>query len=133
MLITREVDYGVRIVRNLNTTEFRNIVDIAKKEKMTETIAHKIARTLQRKGLIQSRRGISGGYALAKSLDELTLYDVYVAIVEKPAINECLLEGSECPINNAQGCGVHRELRRIQDVLFEELKKTPISHMLSSQ
>ena len=132
MLITREVDYAIRIVRNLNTKEYKNIIDIAKKEYMTETIAHKVARILHKKGVVESKRGVDGGYCLSKSLDELTLFDIYIAIVDKPAINECLLEGRECPINKETGCGVHKELRRIQDVLFEEFKKTPISHMSDS-
>lgn len=132
MLITREVDYAIRIVRNLNTNEYKSIVDIAKKEYMTETIAHKVARILHKKGVIDSKRGIDGGYSLNKSLDELTLYDIYLAIIDKPAINECLLEGKICPVNIERGCGVHKELKRIQNVLFEEFKKTPISHMLDS-
>lgn len=130
MLITREVDYGIRIVRNLSVDEYKSIVDIAEKEHITKTIAHKLARILNKEGIIKSKRGIDGGYALNISLDELRLYDIYVALIDKPAINECLLDSYICPINKEKGCGVHQELRRIQNILFDEFKRTPISKMI---
>jgi Rrf2 family protein len=51
---------------------------------------------LKRAGIVQSTRGASGGYLLARPADEITLLDIYLAIegpVECPAVVTAGLAG----------------------------------------
>ena len=122
MLINRECDYGLRIVRNLSTDEVVSIREIAKKEDITNAIAYKVAGKLEKGGLIESVRGNRGGYRLTRGLDEISILDIYNIMEPNAAINECLVPGKNCPmLSGGKPCAVHDELRRIQDVLFEEL------------
>ena len=49
--------------------------------RLPKAFAYKILRELEMGGLIKSERGNRGGYYLAKSLDELTIYDI-ISITE---------------------------------------------------
>ena len=130
MFITRETDYAIRIVRNLSHDNVKSIAEIIDKEYIPNAMAYKVARLLNKAGILKSKSGVNGGYYLSKPLEETTLYDIYVAMNKNPSINECLNKPDSCPINNKRGCGVHRELARVQEILFEELQKTPISKMI---
>lgn len=134
MLITRETDYAIRILRNLNMDTVMSIHDIAPKELITVTIAHKVARILHKKGLIKSKRGVSGGYTLGRPLNEITLLDVYLAMDNSPYINACLDPEEHCPLDKKRrGCGVHQELYRIQNILHEELQRHNLDEIINGQ
>lgn len=132
MLITRECDYALRLIRNLSTDEVTSISRIAKNEMISNAIAYKVAGKLEKGGLIEGIRGNKGGYLLARGADEISLLDVYKIMEPDGAINECLKKGSECPLNSGdEPCAVHRELERIQNVLMDEMGKKSLREILS--
>ena len=134
MLISRETDYGIRIMRNLKEDEVTSIASIIDKEDMTLAIGYKVARKLEKAGLIKSTRGHTGGYSLAKRLDEICLADVYVAIEPFFAINQCLREDRPCPLNEGDNsCRVHCELQRIQEVVLGEFTKKSLAQILAGE
>lgn len=134
MLFTRETDYALRLLRNLDTVEHKSISQIIDKEQITVAIAYKVARKLDRGGLIESVRGNSGGYKLAKGLDQITLYDVFKIMNPDTAVNECLRDDVECPLNCPDDpCKVHCELARIQENLMEDLKRNSLAVILKCE
>ena len=68
MLITRECDYAVRIVRALAGGEKLCVNQICEKEDLTPAFVYKILKKLEKKEIVKSFRGSNGGYALKKSL-----------------------------------------------------------------
>ncbi len=130
MLITRETDYAFRLIRNLGTTEQKSISTIIEKELISSAIAYKVARKLERGGLIVSVRGNVGGYKLTREPDRITLFDVYNIMNPDTAVNECLREGAECPLNTeGSPCAVHYELERIQEALYAEMKRYSLAEI----
>lgn len=129
MLFTRECDYGLRIMRNLNTETPVSVSVISEREKISLAMGYKVARKLELAGLICSVRGHTGGYKLTNGLDKVTTYDVYRAIESHVIINECLTPGVDCPLNEDNSCFMHRELARIQDVLINELKRYSLEEL----
>lgn len=124
MLFTRETDYALRIIRNLSEDKPVSISEIVKRELITNAIAYKVARKLEKGGIIKSVRGNAGGYMLQRPLSEITLRDVYEIMDPNSRINECLKDGVECPLNCSDSpCMVHKELERVQNVLFDELSR----------
>lgn len=121
MLLTRENDYAIRMMRSMKDGEKHTIKDICREEEIPEAFAYKILRKLQGAGLVTVERGAAGGCRIGKSLEELDLYDVVTAVDEEPLIMTCLRE--KCSRNSAgSACKVHGELVKIQQVLVEELK-----------
>ena len=120
MLVTREMDYALRILRALYQEGQLSAATIAQREHMPKAITLKVLKQLHAAGLVCSRRGSSGGYALQRPCEGLYLDDVFSALEEAVHIYRCE--------NRPKGdCGLCRELSRIQRVLDEEFRKTPLS------
>ena len=131
MLFTRECDYAVRMIRAPASGEIISIHSICEREKITTAIAYKIARKLEKAGLIRSYRGNTGGYALTCDLNRLTLLDVFYAIDPNLLLTDCMQSGYECPRNRpGDPCQVHGELCRIQAQLTQSLREKSIAQIL---
>lgn len=126
MLITREMDYALRILRALHRDGQLSAAAAARKEHMQKAITLKLLNRLLTAGIVESRRGVSGGYFLKRPCGELTLYDIFLAIGEPPLINRCQREGYQCENFPSGGCGICKELYRIQASLDRELQRTPL-------
>ena len=114
MFITRECDYAARVLRALSGETRLSVNEICEKESITAPFAYKILKKLQKAGIVKGYRGVHGGYAMNKSLGELTLFDVYKAIDPDLFIIECMASGYEiiflatCTENSvrfSRGCG----------------------------
>ena len=127
MLVTREMDYSLRILRALHRNGQLSAAAVARQEHMQKAITLKLLNRLLATGLVESRRGVSGGYFLRRSCRDLSIYDVFQAIGEPPLLNRCQREGYQCENFPTGGCGICRELGRVQRVLDRELQRTPLS------
>ena len=90
MLITRECDYAVRVIRALNGEPRLSVNEICEREDITAPFAYKILKKLQKAELVVGFRGVHGGYVLNKQLSEISLLDIYLAIDPDLFIIDCL-------------------------------------------
>jgi len=131
MFLTKECDYAIRVVRCLADLVQKSTSIICEQEQIPRPFAYKILKKLERADLVNSHRGASGGYCLAKSPADLTLFDIVNAVDERLHLNECLQPGFDCSHNSEENlCNVHKELGRIQDVLFYTMKEKKLCEIL---
>ncbi|MEQ3307073.1 Rrf2 family transcriptional regulator [Fusobacterium varium] len=93
MKITQESDYTIKIVlylSKLDKGEIANAREISEAEKMSMKFALKILRRLCKVKLVESFRGIKGGYKLKKSADDISLRSVIEVIQGDLFINTSL-------------------------------------------
>lgn len=87
MKISVQVDYACRVMAELarlhGSTELAQMEHLAKTESVPANFLAQILSKLRNHGLILSRRGIQGGYTLARPPEEISLYDILVAIEGK--------------------------------------------------
>lgn len=80
MKISAKLDYACRVLAELarlhGTSELAKIDRLAEVEHVPPNFLAQILSELRNAGLITSRRGIDGGYALARPPDQISLYDV---------------------------------------------------------
>ena len=130
MLITREMDYAVRVVRALKDGTKVSASEVAKKEHLPQAITYKVLNSLLKSKLIGSMRGLNGGYYLKCDLSNTTLYDICVALGEDMSITECVREGYDCINNRCGECILNKEFNRIQSSLNRELQMTTLDKLL---
>lgn len=132
MLITRECDYAVRVIRALSGEERLSVNDICEREEITAPFAYKILKKLQKAKIVRGYRGVHGGYSLKKSVSEITLLDVYLAIDPGMYIIECMNPKKKCCRDEKLdgGCEVHQELLRIQERLQNMLSERSLQEIL---
>ena len=82
-------------------------------------------RTLVEAGLVSSRRGINGGFQLARNPAQLSLLEVVHAITPATRINACPSD-----INGQKMCGLHRRLGLCEDFVERTLKDSTVADVL---
>ena len=133
MLITRECDYAVRVLRAMAENRKVSVNEICERELITAPFAYKILKKLQKSGLVRGYRGVHGGYVLNCDLDQVTLYDIYTTIDPDMFIIDCLQPGYDCARNVADGekCTVHSELCEIQQELCRMLQRKSLKKLIN--
>ena len=80
-----KVDYACRVLAQLarkwGTDDLAHIEELARVESVPANYLVQILSELRNGGLITSRRGKQGGYALARAPEEISLYDI-VKLIE---------------------------------------------------
>lgn len=135
MLITRECDYAVRVIRALAGEIRLSVSDICEREAITAPFAYKILKKLQKAEIVKGYRGVHGGYSLNKELKDLTLYEVYHAIDPDMFIIECMNPSYTCVRNEKDSapCLVHQELERIQKEIWNMLKRKNLKELFEGK
>lgn len=131
MLITRECDYAVRVIRALAGAERLSVSEICEKEEITAPFAYKILKKLQKADFVRGFRGVHGGYSMNVDLSDITLYDIYTAIDSGLMIIDCMDPHYHC-VRDEQDktpCLVHRELMDIQKELWRLLKRKSLQDL----
>ena len=133
MLITRECDYAVRVLRAMAENRRVSVNEICERELITAPFAYKILKKLQKSGLVRGYRGVHGGYVLNCDPDQVTLYDIYTTIDPDLFIIDCLQPGYDCARNGADGeiCTVHSELCEIQQELCRMLQRKSLKKLIN--
>jgi Rrf2 family transcriptional regulator, cysteine metabolism repressor len=124
MKISVQVDYACRVMAELarlhGSGELAQIEHLARTEAVPATFLAQILSKLRNHGLITSRRGNQGGYTLARAPEQISLYDILMAVE-----GECLhLSG------NFEGRSGHR-LKQIWDELRKALVEKTKSYTLN--
>ena len=134
MLLTRETDYALRILRSLLEGERKSVGDISKEELIPQQFAYKIMKKLSQAGLVEVTRGVDGGCRLSADLEKVSLYDLMTVMDGRCEINACMDPSYQCPRREKNGgCLIHTQLSAIQKKLDEELRSYPLMTLLTGR
>lgn len=100
--------------------------EMAEAVNVSEAHLAKVFQRLAREGLVSSTRGPGGGFELSRPAEEITLYDVYVAIEGAPTKESCLLRRDRCPFG---GCILGSTLGDIKREFIDYLKRVSLSDL----
>ncbi|HBG46566.1 MAG TPA: Rrf2 family transcriptional regulator [Deltaproteobacteria bacterium] len=128
--LTRDGEYAVRAIIFLASQpegKISLITEIAEAEEVPKSYLSKIMQHLVRSGLVRSRRGINGGFMLAKPADSITLRQAIEAIEGPIFLNICLVRKGECHMDDF--CPVHPVWHEAQKKLFEVLDGKTIAQL----
>lgn len=128
-LITRDTDYAVRALLFLaqRKKEIVSVSQLAKSVKAPQPFLRKILRNLNKKGLLKSYKGKSGGFALVLPPKEILLVDL-IKIFQGPVkLNECILKKVVCP--SKKTCKLKKKINAIEKYVIAELKAISIASL----
>ncbi len=131
MLITRETDYAMRILRALSGGEQMTAQAISDLHQVPKPFAYKIIKKLSRAGLVSIARGAEGGCTLSADLHQITLYDLMEAVEEDFRVIACMEPDYDCTWRDANGeCTVHCELVELQRQLDQALRARTLHSLI---
>ena len=129
MEITRQTDYAIRCVLYLSGKRDQPTVveEIAQEMSIPKSFLSKIVQKLSRADILESFRGVKGGFKLARQPAKISLLDVIEAMQGYAAANKCAVDKAQCNLSCA--CVVHPvwiELRKqtedyLRKINFENL------------
>lgn len=132
MLLTRETDYALRILRCLLDGARKSVGEIAKQGLVPQQFAYKITKKLSRAGLVQIVRGAEGGCQLSADLTGISLYDLMAAVEDTCSVNACTQPGYSCSwAEQNGGCRMHQRFLLIQGRIDEELRGHSVMSLLT--
>lgn len=95
--LSQKADYGLILLSSLSRAKSRaSIAQIAKKHKIPPKFLAQIAQELKKAGILTSKEGMLGGYALAKPKEEIKLLDVLTILDGEIMAGKCFEEDHEC-------------------------------------
>jgi Rrf2 family protein len=130
MQVSRRVDYALRAAINLARQEpgrAASVAEISAAEGVPRKFLEKILQDLIHAGLVVSRRGAHGGYALSRPAAEISFKDVMEAVEGPIALNVCVGERNLCSVSPT--CGMHHVWAEGQRRLIELFAATRLSAM----
>lgn len=132
MLITRETDYALRILRALSRGEKLTAERLHKEEVIPKPFAYKILKKLERAGFVESIRGAEGGFRPAADFKTANLLMLVKAMEANRLVGACVTPDFECEWRTKQGaqCNVHDHLKHLQEKLDQQMQELTIHQLI---
>lgn len=92
---------------------FVSLTEVADRQALSRGFLEEIVLPLRKAGLVKSKRGAYGGYALSRSPEMITVRDIIEAVEGPVMFVECLTGGRGCVL--AKSCSSKRLWARVQD------------------
>ncbi len=129
---SRTTDYGLRAVLEVAQAPPGKLVTrhaIARATNAPASVVAQSLASLVRAGILDGQAGPRGGYSLSRSPDEITIYDVVVAIDGEEGEQRCVLREGICSWEGA--CPFHAFLARAQERFTETLRDHTLDDVLT--
>jgi Rrf2 family transcriptional regulator, cysteine metabolism repressor len=108
------------------------LADLARQEDLPLPYLEQIAAQLRRAGLVASRMGMKGGYALARRPQSVSMADIVRSLEGSLAPVSCLAEGGgpgECTHADTP-CSAHAFWERLQGTITATLESVSVADLM---
>ncbi|MHB1687244.1 MAG: RrF2 family transcriptional regulator [Ignavibacteriaceae bacterium] len=132
VIFSKKCEYGLQAVLYLAAKDDSELVsaeDISKKLNIPKEFVSKILQSLTESGLVYSKKGKKGGFALAKKPNKIRLIDIVAAIDGLGIFNSCVLGFPECspdhpcPLHEKWGALRTNAYNMLTDETLDQLKE----------
>ena len=129
--ITKLADYGVMLMSYMAGHEQRlcKASDVAKALHLPLPTVSKLLKKLTQNKIIESVRGVHGGYRLARSSSDISVQDVIQSLEGPIALTECSLANNQC--DQLHVCKVQNNWQRISHAVHNALKEVSMADMVN--
>src|ERR1044072_1331091 len=138
MKLSAQEEYGLRCLLQLaraeTTGESLTLSQIAGQEGISSANAGKLMWILSKAGLVQSTRGIKGGYALARPATEIRLNQGIRGLEGEPAESHCKsYAGVLDACIHTGDCGIRPVIVELHQIVDNALAEITLSQLLGSE
>jgi Rrf2 family protein len=125
--ITRRGDYGLTAALYLarrGSGELAQIHEIAEHCKLPEPFLAQILRLLVRGGLVKSKKGVGGGFSLARAAKEINFLEILEALEGPVSVNRCQSPVDTC--EHSGTCSMEHIWGKAQGALVGVLRESTL-------
>ena len=125
MRLSKKGEYAVRALveigfeAHLRPNTLIQISTVARRTNIPEKFLEQILLALRNGGILKSKRGVEGGYSLAKDPADITLGEVIRLLdgplAPIPCVSKTAYEPCSCP--DQESCGLHLAMQQVRDAI----------------
>jgi Rrf2 family transcriptional regulator, iron-sulfur cluster assembly transcription factor len=130
LIFSRQCEYAIQALIYLAKkppTQWTSIKEIAEQLKIPQHFLGKILQSLSTKGILNSQKGLFGGFNLKKPSREVFLFDIVEAIDGDAYRNICVLGFPDCSSNSP--CPVHNQWKDVRGKIIDIVKEKSLSEL----
>ena len=132
MMISTKGRYALRVMIDLaqnNTGEFISLKDVAQRQEISMKYLEMIVSLLNKGKMVESQRGKSGGYRLARKPSEYTVESILTLTEGTLAPVNCVENGAK-NCDRATGCITLPLWRKLDHVIGEYLESVTLEDLI---
>lgn len=131
MKISTKGRYALRVMIDLalnNNGKYISLKDIAERQEISNKYLEQIISLLNKAGYLETARGNTGGYKLAKEPKEYTVGNILRATEGDLAPIYCLTEDGEC--DRQKGCKTYSFWKGLDDVINKYIDSRTLQDLI---
>ena len=115
--VSKLTDYATEVMAMLAAAPKRvhNAQELAERARLEAPTVSKLLKQLAQAGLVESFRGVNGGYRLARAPERISIADIVTAMEGPIGMTECSAQAGLC--DHESHCGVRVNWQRINDAI----------------
>jgi FeS assembly SUF system regulator len=128
--VSRLTDYATVVMTCIaaHPDDVLSTAQIADEARLELPTVSKLLKSLGHAGLVESFRGVNGGYRLARPAGEISLAAIVEAMEGPIGMTECSVSHGQCERESL--CGVRGSWRQVSDVVDGALRSVSLADML---
>jgi Rrf2 family protein len=107
--------------------EYAGAAHVARSIGAPQNYLGKLLKTLAEEGLLESQKGMGGGFRLGRDARAITLYDVVEPLEHVSRWTGCILGQSECSDDRA--CPIHEQWKKVRGSYLRMLSSTTLADL----
>ncbi len=130
-MLTKSGLHAVRAVvalAKLPEGTYAGAVRIAREIGAPQTYLGKLLQTLAREGLVESQKGLGGGFRLARDPRNINVLDVVEPFEHVSRWTGCILGRPEC--SDTDPCAIHDRWKAVRDAYLRMLRRATIAELV---
>lgn len=130
--ISKKSQYGLRAIAYLAKCRDRicPLKEISKKEDIPFEYLGKIVSKLEKSGLLKGKKGVQGGYSLAKSPSKIKLGEIIKSLEGELVLVQCIAKAEKCVCPRSRICSTKSFWKKIQDSLNYNLNSLTLADLI---
>ena len=104
--------------------------DLAARARLELPTVSKLLKQLAHAGLVESFRGVNGGYRLARIPEQISIAEIVIAMEGPIGMTECSAHAGQC--DHEPHCGVRVNWQRINQTIAHALANVSLADMLKT-
>ncbi|MFC1808400.1 RrF2 family transcriptional regulator [Candidatus Omnitrophota bacterium] len=128
-LITRDTDYVIRALCYIAESKDKVVsaAELVEKLKLPKPFLRKTLQILNKKKILNSYKGLGGGFSLAVSPSKISVIDLMRIFQGPIKINECLFKKKVCP--DLKKCPLRKKIDCIERKVLSDLGNITIASL----
>lgn len=130
--MTKQADYGIVLLTRMAQEEERRFAapELAEETHLPLPTVSKVLKILSRAGVLDSTRGVKGGYSLARAPEGINVADMIEALEGPIAFTECI-EDTPGSCSQEASCNIRGNWQRINEAVRGALECISLADLTS--